>query len=85
MEELALKAAAKAEKAAAKAMQQVEKTARQVRWQSDHPMWRPATPTPPSNKERQATEAEQLKILKMVEKGIISPEEASTLLEAIEG
>jgi hypothetical protein len=84
MEAQALKAAAKAEKAAAKAMQQVEKTARQVRWQSDHPMWKPATPTPPG-KERQATEAEQLKILKMVEKGIISPDEASTLLEAIEG
>jgi hypothetical protein len=84
MEEQALKAAAKAEKAAAKAMQQVEKTARQVRWQSDHPMWKPATPATPS-KERQATEAEQLKILKMVEKGIISPNEASTLLEAIEG
>ena len=84
MEEHTLKAAAKAEKAAAKAMQQVEKTARQVRWQSDHPMWKPATPATPS-KERQATEAEQLKILKMVEKGIISPNEASTLLEAIEG
>jgi hypothetical protein len=47
-------------------------------------MWKPVTPTPPS-KEKQATEAEQLKILKMVEKGIISPDEASTLLEAIEG
>jgi hypothetical protein len=84
MEEQALKAAAKAEKAAAKAMQEVEKTARQVRWQSGHSMWKPVTPTPPS-KEKQATEAEQLKILKMVEKGIISPDEASTLLEAIEG
>lgn len=84
MEEQALRAAAKAEKAAAKAMQQVEKTARQVRWQSDHPMWKPAAPPTPS-KERQATEAEQLKILKMVEKGIISPDEAGTLLEAIEG
>jgi DUF4097 and DUF4098 domain-containing protein YvlB len=84
MEEQALRAAAKAEKAAAKAMQQVEKTARQVRWQSDHTMWKPAAPAAPA-KERQATEAEQLKILKMVEKGVITPDEASTLLEAIEG
>lgn len=84
MEEQALKAAAKAEKAAAKAMQQVEKTARQVRWQSDHPMWKSAAPPTPA-KERQATEEEQLKILKMVENGTISPDEASTLLEAIEG
>lgn len=84
MEEQALKAAAKAEKAAAKAMQQVEKTARQVRWQSDNTMWTPAPPQKPG-KEQQATEEEQLKILKMVEKGTITPEEASTLLEAIEG
>ena len=84
MEEQALKAAAKAEKAAAKAVQQVEKTAKQMRWQSDHSMWKPATPSAPS-KEPQATAEEQLKILKMVEKGIISPDEASTLLEAIEG
>ncbi len=79
-----MKTAAKAEKAAAEAMRQVEKTARQVRWQSDHSMWKPTTTATPK-KERQATEAEQLKILKMVEKGVISPEEASTLLEAIEG
>ncbi len=88
MEEQAMKAAAKAEQAAAKAVQQVEKTAKQMRWQSDHSMWKPATPSTPGkskDKEPQATEEEQLKILKMVEKGIISPDEASTLLEAIEG
>ncbi|MFZ0544744.1 MAG: hypothetical protein WAM60_04875 [Candidatus Promineifilaceae bacterium] len=84
MEEHTIKAAAKAEEAANKAMQQFEKAAKQVRWQSDHPMWKPAAPVAPT-KERQATEAEQLKILKMVEKGVITPEEASTLLEAIEG
>jgi hypothetical protein len=84
MEEQALKAAAKAEKAAAKAVQQVEKTARHMRWQNDHTMWKPATPSAPG-KEPQATAEEQLKILKMVEKGIISPDEAGTLLEAIEG
>jgi hypothetical protein len=84
MEQQAMKAAAKAEQAAAKAVQQFEKSAKQMRWQSDHTMWKPATPTPPG-KEAQATAEEQLKILKMVEKGIISPEDASTLLEAIEG
>ena len=84
VEEKTRQATAAAEEATAKAMQHFEKAARQVRWQSDHPMWKPAAPATPS-KERQATEAEQLKILKMVEKGIISPNEASTLLEAIEG
>jgi hypothetical protein len=84
MEQQALNAAAKAEKAAAKAVEQVEKTAKQMRWQSDHSMWKPAAPTPPA-KEQQATAEEQLKILKMVEKGTISPDEAAALLEAIEG
>lgn len=84
MEEQAMKVAAKAEIAAAKAVQQVEKSAKKMRWQHDHTMWKPTTPSHPGN-EQQATAEEQLKILKMVEKGIISPDEASTLLEAIEG
>ncbi|MBE2200741.1 MAG: hypothetical protein IAE79_19165, partial [Anaerolinea sp.] len=42
---------------------------------------RPGPPPPPAKK---ASTEEQLKILKMVEQGIISPEEANMLLEALE-
>ena len=45
--------------------------------------------SPPPAKEKAAAEAdnavEQLRILKMVEKGVITPEEANLLLEALEG
>ena len=34
-------------------------------------------------KEKKASAEEQLKILKMVEQGIISPDEAQTLLDAL--
>jgi hypothetical protein len=76
-------AAARAERAARKA----EKAIRKVRWHTEPDAWTAAS-TPRSStstKERAATAEEQLKILRMVENGIISPEEASTLLEAIEG
>ena len=80
-------AAAKAERAARKA----EKAIRKVRWQIEPGSWTAVSAGPPragnpgKSKERAATDAEQLKILRMVENGVISPEEASTLLEAIEG
>jgi hypothetical protein len=87
------KAAARAERAAERAQQQAEK---QTRWQSNWgapppppPPPRPAKPGKPTKAtkppEPKATPEEQLKILKMVEQGVISPEEANTLLEAIEG
>lgn len=88
------KAAARAERAAERIQQQAE---RQTRWQSKWPAppppppapGRPAKPMKPAKPakppEPKATPEEQLKILKMVEQGIISPEEANTLLEAIEG
>lgn len=76
-------AAARAERAARKA----ERAIRKVRWQTEPGGWSaPSAARPPaSSKEKVATEEEKLKILRMVEKGIISPEEASTLLQAIEG
>jgi DUF4097 and DUF4098 domain-containing protein YvlB len=43
-----------------------------------------APPPPPAAKQNPVTEAEQLKILRMVEQGIITPDEASVLLEALE-
>ncbi len=80
MDKTAQEAAVRAERAARKA----EKAIKKVRWQAEPggtPHARPAA----ESKERVATEEEQLKILRMVEKGIISPEEASALLQAIEG
>lgn len=83
------KAVAKAERAAERAQRQAE---RQVDRQRRHtarwgaPPAPPAPPKPPKpSAAPKATPEEQLKILKMVEQGIISPEEANTLLEAIEG
>ncbi len=78
------KAALKAERAAEKAMRRAEKAARKVQWQMAR------TPPPPprtraKSSRSQVTEEEKLKILKMVEKGIISPTEANELLAALDG
>ncbi len=84
IEENAQKAARRAEKAAEQAMRKAEKAAQKVKWQSDQSAWQPPSrPARPTTKDKKATEAEQLKILQMVESGVISPEEATTLLEAI--
>jgi hypothetical protein len=74
---------------AEEAMRRAEKAMKQARWQGEHRAWTPAAPPAPpapakSAKERKASGEEQLKILQMVEKGIISPEEASALLEALD-
>lgn len=85
VEKSVLDAADRAERAAEKAVRKAEKAARKVRWQMGQNQWTtPPVPTPSKTKEKKATEEEQLKILRMVENGIISPEEANSLLEAIE-
>jgi hypothetical protein len=85
LEKKAQEAAVKAEQAAEKAMRHAEKAAKKARWQTRGTAWvSPADASKKkSTKQKKATEEEQIKILKMVEKGIISPEEANTLLEAI--
>ncbi len=75
-------AAAKAEKAAEKAMRRAERQMKRS-WPGRPPA-PPRAPKPPAPPKPKASSEEQLKILKMVEKGIISPEEAGTLLEALE-
>ncbi|HEX6386188.1 MAG TPA: DUF4097 family beta strand repeat-containing protein [Anaerolineae bacterium] len=73
------RAAERAERAAERARQRAERNMRRRgRWSSPPP----APPQP--SKKKKATSAEQLKILRMVEKGIITPDEANTLLEALE-
>lgn len=80
-QKMADKAARKAEKAVDRAMRQAERVRRQG-WAPPHG---PHAPEPPrSKKEQQATSEEQLKILSMLEKGVISVEEAETLLSALE-
>ena len=80
-------AAAKAERAAERAQRQAEReaaraqrqTERQTRW-TNHAN----TTTEAAPERKKASKEEQLKILNMVENGVISPEEANTLLDALE-
>lgn len=85
IEKTAQEAAEKAEKAAEKAVRKAEKAAKKARYQADRSSWNAPPPVsqPQPTKEQKATEEEQLKILRMVENGVITPDEASTLLEAI--
>lgn len=77
-------AAVRAEQAAEKAVRQAEKAAKKVRRQAERQSWNaPASSRNPDHTQSNVTEEEQLKILRMVEQGIISPEEANALLEAI--
>ncbi|MCA9927188.1 MAG: DUF4097 family beta strand repeat protein [Anaerolineales bacterium] len=83
------RAAAKAERAAQQAAAKAERAAEQARRRAERNMRRspgrpPAAPKPPAPPKRKASGEEQLKILKMVEQGIITPAEAATLLEALE-
>jgi len=72
-------AAAKAERAADAAIRRAE---RGIRRSARRTAARRPDPVAPARK--RATSEEQLKILKMVEQGIITVEEAGTLLEALE-
>ncbi|HRQ41738.1 MAG TPA: DUF4097 family beta strand repeat-containing protein [Chloroflexota bacterium] len=83
-DKMAEKAARKAEEAARKAEQAAERMRQRAERQAARNVGgygRPAAPPPPRAK---ASADEQIKILKMVEQGIISPDEAATLLEALE-
>ncbi len=79
-DKMAAKFSLHAERAAA----QAEKAAERVRHHYARYAPPPPRPTAPASEANKATAAEQLKILRMVEKGSISPEEASMLLEALE-
>jgi hypothetical protein len=86
IEKTAQEAANKAEKAAERAVRKAEQAAQKARYRADRASWNAPPPPvrPQSTKENKVTEAEQLKILRMVENGIISPDEATILLEAID-
>lgn len=77
-------AAAKAEKAAQRAARRAEKQAKRHARQHEQHGRSSRAAAPPSPPRQTASKEEQLKILGMVEKGIISPEEANTLLKALE-
>lgn len=81
---MAEKVARKAEKAAARAEQAAERARRRAEQRSGYR--RTSSPPKPSAPPKpRATPEEQIKILKMVEQGLITPEEANVLLEALEG
>lgn len=79
-QKMAEKAAQKAERAVARAAREAERSRRRAeRYQG----W---TPEPPPQKSApRASASEQKKVLEMLEQGIISVEEANTLLKAMEG
>jgi hypothetical protein len=81
------KAAHKAEKAADKARRYAEREVARAERRYQRPGTVKTSPMPPEAKvtKNKASTEEQLKILKMVEKGTISPDEANTLLETLEG
>lgn len=80
------KAAQKAEAAAEKARRYAEREAMRAErvYRPDHFTSPPKRYAKPDVSARKATSEEQFKILRMVENGTISPEEASALLEALE-
>jgi hypothetical protein len=84
-EKMAEKFARKAEQAATKAEQAAERVQqRSERQQARQTRWAPPPPKPPTPPKPKSSPEEQIKILKMVEQGTISPEEANTLLQALE-
>jgi hypothetical protein len=80
---LAEKAARQAERAAERAERAGERSRRKGEWRGRAPGLE-ASP-PPAATRRTVSPEEQLKILKMVESGAITPEDAGMLLEALEG
>lgn len=80
-ESKAERAAAKAERAIEKAMRRLEQRMAQAEKRS----WRAPTPPPPPPppSAKADTSAEQMKILKMLEDGVITVEQANQLLDAL--
>lgn len=77
----------KAEQAAAKAERAAQRAQRQAEREAQRTSARYSTSSASAEaapKAKKASKEEQLKILNMVEKGIISPDEATTLLDALE-
>jgi hypothetical protein len=66
-----------------KAEQAMRKAEQRAARESAYRQPTPPTPPPAPSKPKVDTKAEQLKILKMLEEGTISLDEANTLLEAL--
>ena len=80
---MAEKAARQAERAAERAERAGERARRKGEWRGRAPV--ADAPPPAAAARRTASPEEQMKILKMVETGAITPEDAGMLLEALEG
>ena len=82
-QKMADKAAREAERAVNRALRETERV-RQQAWAPSHGSRAPESATERRKREQQSTKEEKLKILSMLEKGVISVEEADTLLNALE-
>lgn len=80
----AQKVSQKAEKAMERAMRQMERARERAERRNRRPTPWAKTPPPPPKKEPRSTASEQMKVLQMLENGLISVEEANTLLKALE-
>jgi hypothetical protein len=78
------KAARKAEAAAEKARRYAEREAARAQSNRQWPSYAPPARQQADASATRTSSEEQLKILRMVEKGTITPDEAATLLEALE-
>ena len=83
-QKMANKAAREAERAVNRALRETERVRQQAWAPSSHGPRGSQSATKRRKKEQESTKEEQLKILSMLEKGVISVEEADTLLNALE-
>jgi hypothetical protein len=75
------------DRATGQARRQAEQAAERARMRAEQAerRWRRASGQRPAPKKQEATDEERLRVLRMVEEGKITPEQASELLGAIEG
>jgi hypothetical protein len=75
------------DRATEQARRHAEQAAEQARMRAERAerRWRRASGRRPAPKKQEATDEERLRVLRMVEGGKITPEQASELLVAIEG
>jgi hypothetical protein len=83
--EFSQRMAEKAARQAERAAERVERSRRKSDWRGRAAASAAAAEAAPTPSRRTASPEEQLKILKMVESGAITPEDAGMLLEALEG
>jgi hypothetical protein len=87
MERAAEKSARAAERAAEQVRRAAEREAQKARMRAERSQrsWERASGQKPRSRPEMASQEEQLRVLRMVEQGKITPEQAADLLEALRG